>query len=172
MRNQNNKLDIHGLWTNLYKANKYFLYYKELIKEDYKTVRDKYPLVGDAQQTFYFRAILHLCNFLRKREHLYLGRILEVITDEENSKRVSASIKVMETDPHFENLFNLRDKWIGHRDNDWYLSSQIFPDETFERFLMTIKDILEMTLGIIPPIPYDQDLLKSANFLTKMKQFE
>jgi len=172
MRYQSNKSDIHGLLTNLHKANKYFLYHKELSNHCYKKTSDKYPIISDARQAFYFRAVLHLCHFLNKKEDLYVGKIVNAATNERIKEEIANKIQYLETDSHIKLLFNLRDKWIGHRDNKWYLSPQNFPDETFEFYLKTIKEILELALDIKIPVTYMKDLIQSAELLDRIKEFE
>jgi hypothetical protein len=167
MQQDNKQLDIHGYLTNWHKANKYFHYHQELLKGSYNKLHLKYPIISDARQSFYFRSILHLCNFLGKRQDLYLGNIISTVKNNELRENLGDKLKSIEIDQDYKSLFKLRNKWIGHRDNNWYKESLGFPDEKFLLYLDKIKEIMEAGFEFEIPITYANDLAESRDLLEK-----
>lgn len=156
--------------SNLNKTHKYFSYHKELSRQDYKIIKEKYAIIFDAQQSFYFRSILYLCNFLKPGD-LYLGNLLNSYSpSEEIHKKITANIKGIKTNTYFKNLFNLRDKWISHRDKNWAMHSQDFPDEVFELYFNIVKDSIDTALSITTRLNTNKDLSQLKCLLEKLRE--
>jgi hypothetical protein len=62
---------------------------------------------------------------------------------------------LVEMHRYIDNLFNLRDKYVAHRDHDWHSFSQDFPDDIFNIYLKEIESILEVSFNCksaqVPP---------------------
>ncbi len=139
-----NPSDFQSYFSNYYTADRYFQAFKTLRQSKYRKLMNTYPFLFDARLSFQFLSILRLCNFVYPRSHIVLSKLINTITDKGKKEKAEMLFKTLTSSQYSKPLFNLRDKYISHRDKDWMFHDTDFPIDIFEMYLRVSKQVLEI----------------------------
>lgn len=140
----NSSIDAHGYLANWERANKFFSYYAFFCTKEFKPLLQKYSILSDIKQSFYFRSIGCLANFFQPKSDLSLERLKAC----KNADSIELVLKPLKVDPNKDKLLALRNKRIAHYDSDWYLNDLGFPDESFPIYLEKIRVALRLAFSV------------------------
>jgi len=118
-------------------------YIKELNSPQLNKLIAKSPFLCDSKRSLHFLSVVYICNYLNKKSHLSLIKLINSINDINKKKELEYLLQTITLDKHYKNIFNLRDKYISHRDKDWFNFETKLPDDIISIFVNLIEKIIE-----------------------------
>lgn len=120
-----------------------YLYYSEMSKLLEDNSIKKFNFLYDANRNYKFSAVVHLCNFLHNRSDICIVKLVKNLPESNKKDNLLFLCNSLIKEPHCKRIFNLRDKYISHRDDNWFKFDLDCPDGILEIYINTIKKILQ-----------------------------